>query len=210
MDGAHAHSGGLGQARAPWDPLGPGLTGCLALVPRSARWLVPALLLALGGGERSRIDPRARTLALLRVACVERSPYWRVRLERTADSLGIGPEEVEVVESDDWELTPALEPRERAAVLWADRVARRLARRDRRAHDEVRRWFDDEGFVELTLAASLTVMACRLANALRLEDSSEASGFPSPVPTELLRSWSGQMFDGSLFSRAAHPRSGSP
>ena len=36
--------------------------------------------------------------------------------------------------SDEWETAPAFTDRERAAILWADRVARRLARRDAPAY----------------------------------------------------------------------------
>lgn len=67
-----------------------------------------------------------------------------------------------------WETAPAFISRERAAILWGDRIARRLARRDGAAYRLVQAEFDGVEIVELTMIVSLTAMAARITNALRI------------------------------------------
>ncbi len=169
----------------------------LNVVPRSARWVLPAAAAAFAGTEGSTITPRERALVLLRVAAIDRSPYWRTQVEGVASDLGITFDEVTVVESDEWDTVPAFGDRERAAILWADRVARRLARRDRLAYEAVRAVYDEDEFVELTMIASLAAMHTRIANALRITPEAPTGLAPRrrPVPDEMFRSWSRVMFD---------------
>ncbi len=169
----------------------------LAAVPRSARGVLPAAAAAVAGTEGSTITPRERALVLLRVAAIDRSPYWRTQAEGVASELGITADQVAVVETDEWETVPAFDERERGAILWADRVARRLARRDRQAYETVRAVYAEHEIVELTLVASLAAMHTRLANALRIEPEPPAGLVPRrrPVPDEAFRSWSASMFD---------------
>lgn len=196
-DGSSLASRLGGEALTELRGLGIPLVDRLGLVPRSARWVLPTFLLAFAGHAGSCLEHRIRTLALLRVAALEHSPYWRETLGRTARALAIPHEEVELLRSDEWEVSAGLEPRERSAVLWADRVVRRLARRDRTAYEAARRWFDDEAFVELTLVASIAVMACRVANALRLPVGGQHAdqAVPRPVPAASLGRWVERTFD---------------
>jgi alkylhydroperoxidase family enzyme len=186
---------GIGSAHA-WDP-GAGLAGRLQEVPRSGRWLLPALAAAFRGTESSTIEPRTRALLLLRVASVDRSAYWRLQLEPAARELGVSDDELALVESDEWESMPTLSDRERAAVLWGDRVARRMARRDMKAYERVRTVFGDEEIIELTLVASLAAMADRFANALRIPSEGPIGLSPErePVAESALAHWTERMFD---------------
>ena len=65
------------------------LTRQLQSSPRSARWILPALAAAFRGTEESTVDPRSRVLLLLRVASIERSPYWRLQWEHAASGLWV-------------------------------------------------------------------------------------------------------------------------
>jgi hypothetical protein len=133
---------------------------------------------------------------LLRVAAVDRAPYWRLQLEAGARKLGITEDELVLIGSDEWEISPGFSERERAAILWADRVARRLARRDKRAFETVREHFSDEELVELTLVASLGSMADRLTNSLRIHPEPPIGISPGMGrPDESLRAWPSRMFD---------------
>ena len=168
----------------------------LAEVPRSARWILPTLTAAFCGTDVSTLGVRTRSLVLLRVAAVDRAPYWRLQLEAEANDLGITEDELVLVGSDEWEISPGFSERERAAILWADRVARRLARRDKRAFETVRAHFSDEELVELTLLASLGAMADRLTNALRVSPEPPVGLSPGAKGSdERLRAWPRQMFD---------------
>jgi alkylhydroperoxidase family enzyme len=176
---------------------GGGLGRTLGEVPRSARWILPAAAAAFGGTETSAIGQRERALLILRVASIERSPYWRTQIEGVAGDLGLTEDEITLVESDEWETAPAFDDRERAAILWGDRVARRLARRDRKAYEEVRTIFDEDAFVELTMIASLAAMHARIANALRIvpEPPTRLAPRARPIADDVFRAWNASMFD---------------
>lgn len=171
----------------------------LAEVPRSARWILPTLTAAFCGTDVSTLGVRTRSLVLLRVAAVDRAPYWRLQLEAEANELGITEDELVLVGSDEWEISPGFSERERAAILWGDRVARRLARRDKRAFETVRAHFSDEELVELTLLASLGAMADRLTNALRIPPEPPIGLSPRVGGSdEKLRAWPRRMFDSDV------------
>lgn len=176
---------------------GGGLERALGQVPRSARWILPAVAAAFAGTETSAIGQRERALLILRVASIERSPYWRTQIEGVAGDLGLTGDEITLVESDEWETAPAFDDRERAAILWGDRVARRLARRDRVAYEAVRAVFDEDAFVELTMIASLAAMHVRIANALRIVPEPPTGLAPRarPISDDVFRAWNASMFD---------------
>jgi alkylhydroperoxidase family enzyme len=179
-----------------------GFVEVLADVPRSGRWILPALAGAFRGTDVSMLDPRIRALVLLRVAAVDRAPYWRLQLEAGGRELGITDDELALVGSDEWEVSPAFSERERAAILWADRVARRLARRDKRAFEIVRAHFSDQELVELTLVSSLGAMADRLTNALRIAPEPPiglSPGVAGPADA-VLEAWPARMFGADLIA----------
>lgn len=178
----------------------------LGTVPRSARWILPALAAAFEGTDVSTLEPRTRALLLLRVAAVDHAPYWRERFEVAARGVGISDDEVELVGSGEWERVPVFTDRERAAILWGDRVARRLARRDGVAYRIVREEFDDVEIVELTAIASLAAMADRLTNALRISPEKEGGLTPAdgPIAEEAFRRWSRSMFQSGTAATWTH------
>ena len=177
-----------------------GLIEVLSDVPRSARWILPTLAAAFGGTDASTLGLRTRALVLLRVAAVDRAPYWRLQLEAGARDLSVTEDELLLIASDEWEFSPAFSERERAAIRWGDRVARRLARRDKQAYEAVRAVFTEAELVELTLLASLGAMADRLTNALRVAPEPPTGLSPGAVPTTAgnLEAWSYRMFDTDL------------
>jgi alkylhydroperoxidase family enzyme len=177
-------------------PLSSGLATTLSAVPRSARWVLPTFAVAFHGGDVSTLEPKLRSLVLLRVASVDRAPYWREQHEASAATVEITPDELALVTSDEWETAPAFTDRERAAILWGDRVARRLARRDAAAYRTVREHLSERELVELTATVSLACMANRLTNALRISPERPTGLSPGgPAMDEALARWSHEMFD---------------
>ncbi len=157
---------------------------------------------AFHGFEGSTIEAKTRALLLLRVAAVDRCVYWRLQFEVAARKVGATDEEITLTESEEWEMTPAFTQREFAAVLWGDRIARRVARRDMKAHEVVRASFHESEFVELTLVASLATMADRLVNSLRIapEEPNGLSPSEDPLPMSAFAEWSRSMFDSGTLS----------
>ncbi len=186
----------------PITPIPKGLVEVLSEVPRSARWVLPSLAAAFGGTDASTLGQRTRALVLLRVAAVDRAPYWRLQLEPRARELGVTEDELLLIESDEWEVAATFSERERAAIRWGDRVARRLARSDKRAYDAVRAVFTEAELVELTLLSSLGAMADRLTNALRIAPEPPVGLSPGrgATPAENLEAWPASMFDEDLIA----------
>lgn len=186
-------------AGTPATPQPRGLIEILSDVPRSARWILPTLAAAFGDADVSTLGLRTKALVLLRVAAVDRAPYWRLQIEAGARDLGITEDELVLIASDEWEISPGFSERERAAILWGDRVARRLARRDKKAYETVRAAFSEVELVELTLLASLGAMADRLTNALRIAPEPPVGLSPggAPMPADL-EAWSARMFETDL------------
>jgi len=104
----------------------------------------------------------------MRVAAFDRAPFWRTQFETAAPSVGITPDEAQLVGTDEWESAPTFSERERAAITWGDRIAKRLARRDAAAYRVLKEHCSEEEIVELTAIASLAAMADRITNALRI------------------------------------------
>jgi alkylhydroperoxidase family enzyme len=174
-----------------------GLVPTLALVPRSARWVMPTFASAFRGTDASTLEPRLRTLAIMRVCAVDRAPYWRTQFERSAPALGISDDEMRIIGSEEWETAPAFSDRERAAITWADRVAKRLARSDGAAYRLVQTHCTIEEIVELTAIASLAAMATRITNALRIAPE-PAIGLTAAGGAMDAQAWQRQMFDEGL------------
>ncbi len=59
-------------------------------------------------------------------------------------------------------------PREKAAVLWAEHVTKNTAKTRDDVFEEVRRHFDDQEFVELTMVITYFNMRNRFQDALRI------------------------------------------
>lgn len=173
----------------------------LSAVPRSAQWILPTFASAFVGVDVSTLEPKVRALVLLRIASIDHAPYWRQQLEACAPELGITPDQLLVVATDEWDDVPAFSPRERAAIRWGERVARRTARRDRAAYEEVMAQFDEQELVELTLVASLACMADRVTNALRIspEPATDLSPSAEPLTDADLVGWSRSIARGVTF-----------
>lgn len=180
----------------------------LGLVPRSGRWALPVLAAAFRGTEGSTVEPRVRALMLLRQAAHDRAPFWRRSFESAALALGVPRDVVTVVQGDEWEWAPGLTDRERAAVQWGDRVARRLARRDAGAYTDLCAAFSPDEVVELTLVASLAACFHRFTNAVRLDGTApeELTPAPGPVAERDLAWWAAHMFDDVAPAGAAGER----
>jgi alkylhydroperoxidase family enzyme len=73
------------------------------------------------------------------------------------------------VSSDDWEACGLFDDRDRAAILWADRVTRNEAHADPDAWARVRAVFTEPQAVELTLVACLFNFLNRFNDTMWLE-----------------------------------------
>ena len=85
-----------------------------------------------------------------------------MRLGRVAK---LSDEEIAAASTDEWATSELFDEREKAAILWADRVTRNIAKSDTEAQNRVRRQFSEPELVELTMAI------CQFALLNRFNDS---------------------------------------
>ena len=94
---------------------------------------------------------------------------------------------------DEYRHSPRFSERERAAVLWAEHVARNTARYRDDVFDEVRRQFDDAELVELTGVCGLFAQSNRFQDSLLMpiEEQSEVNkiGLSIQVNTDRLKAY---------------------
>lgn len=98
---------------------------------------------------------------------------------------------------DDWQHSSVLDARDRAAVLWADRVTRNVAATDDEARAEVQRHFLPPELVELTLVIGEFAFLNRFNDSLWMDlDDGAPEGANLYIEPEQFRRYAGNMYDG--------------
>ena len=90
------------------------------------------------------------------------------------------------ISSDDYLTSRRFSPRERAAVLWAEHVAKNTARERDDVFEEVKKHFSDAELVELTAAGAQFISTNRIHDSLHIpiEDQSEVDKIKGKVHAE--------------------------
>lgn len=83
-------------------------------------------------------------------------------------AAGISDEQVEVIGTDDYMDSPHLNPREKAAVLWAEHVTKNTARSRDDVFEIVKQQFNEAEIVDLTLICSFFNMFNRVTDSLKM------------------------------------------
>ncbi|MPZ24778.1 MAG: carboxymuconolactone decarboxylase family protein [Dehalococcoidia bacterium] len=123
--------------------------------------------------ERSKLDPRWRELAIMRVAWRNGADYEWGQHVAFARRAGLTDDEIEAVK--DWTGSDALGPRDKAVLRFTDEVE------DRRLTDEawntVAEFLDDAELVELTVSGGFWSMVGRFMLAVQIEREPGTPGF---------------------------------
>ena len=90
------------------------------------------------------------------------------------------------ISSDDYLASPRFSGRDRAAVLWAEHVAKNTARERNDVFEEVKRYFSNAEFVELTGICGFFAASNRFQDSLRIpiEEQSEVEKIKKSVRTD--------------------------
>lgn len=91
-------------------------------------------------------------------------------------AAGISEDQINAIGSDDYMESPHLNPREKAAILWAEHVTRNTARHRDDVFEIVRQQFNETEIVDLTLICGFFNMFNRLTDSLRM---------PIEIPSEV-------------------------
>ena len=96
---------------------------------------------------------------------------------------------------DEWQHLPAFDGRDRAAILWADRVTRNVAGEDAEARAEVERHFSPDELVELTLAIGLFAFLNRFNDSMWMDlDEGAPTGANLYIEPEAFRRYASGMY----------------
>jgi len=124
--------------------------------------------------HQTGIDERARELAIMRVAILNRVDYvLDIHKARYAGPAGVTPGECEAVA--DWERSGLFGPRERALLAYVDAMTRDVEVTDA-VFDALREHFSEGETVELTVLVGAYNLHTRVLKALRVDPESNEGG----------------------------------
>lgn len=167
-----------------------------AYAPHMARWWIPMIAAIQRGGEGANLEPRIKELVVLKTSTLNECAFCtghNVNLGRLA---GLTTDEIEAVSGDDWASWPTFDDRDRAAVLWADRVTRNIADGDVEARRQVEAQFSEVEVVELTLVSCLFAMLNRFNDSLwlDLDDTGAPAGSNLHIPQASFARYASTMY----------------
>ncbi len=139
-----------------------------AHIPHLGKLFLPFHVALVHEGVGSRLPGVLKALVLVRTSHVNDAPYSLAHRTAMARAAGITSEQLGLIASDDCAASPQFSARERAALAWAEHVARNAAKHRNDVYERVRGNFSDAGIVELTGLCAISSKVDRIQNALRI------------------------------------------
>ncbi len=115
--------------------------------------------------SQTKIDPRLRQLAILRVGQICGSPYEIHHHEKLARIVGLGDPEIEATRG---KAVSMLKSRERAVIRFAEEMTRDVKVSEETFH-EVRSFLSERELTELALITSFYSCICRFLETMEIE-----------------------------------------
>ena len=116
--------------------------------------------------SQTKIDPRLRQLAILRVGRICRSPYEIHHHEKLARIVGLGDLEIEATRGTNAVLM--LKSDEQAVIRFAEEITRDVKVSEKTFH-EVRTFLSERELTELALITSFYSCICRFLETMEIE-----------------------------------------
>ncbi len=167
-----------------------------AYAPHMARWWIPMIAAIQRGGEGANLDPRIKELAVLKTSTLNECAFCTGHNVNLGKLAGLSPAEIQAVSGEDWASCPTFDERDRAAILWADRVTRNVADVDVEARRVVESQFSPVEVVELTLVSCLFAMLNRFNDSLwlDLDDTGAPAGSSLHIPQSYFARYASTMY----------------
>jgi len=123
---------------------------------------------------KTTLDAALREMIILRVSLLNGAEY-QARIHGASHALkaGLSAEQIAALATDGQDST-LFSPAQRAALAWTDAMTRQIEVPDA-LHDELKKHFDDQAVVEITVLAGAYNMHTRVARALRIEPEAAAN-----------------------------------
>ncbi len=113
------------------------------------------------------LDAALREMIILRVSILNGAEY-QARIHGASHALQAGLTAEQIAALDAWQDSTLFTPAQRAALAWTDAMTRQIEVADP-LHAELKRHFNDQAIVEITVLAGAYNMHTRVARALRIE-----------------------------------------
>jgi AhpD family alkylhydroperoxidase len=116
---------------------------------------------------KTTLDAALREMIILRVSLLNGAEY-QARIHGASHALKAGLSTEQIAALDHWQDSDLFSPGQRAALAWTDAMTRDIEVPDA-LHAELKRHFNDQAVVEITVLAGAYNMHTRVARALRIE-----------------------------------------
>lgn len=145
-----------------------------AQIPYTAKYFLPFQVALEREGAGGVLGAALKAMVLLRTGCINTAPYSIAHALAAGRAAGLAEAQLAAVMADDCMRSAQLSVRERAALLWAQHVAKNTAKFGNAVFDEVRQSFSDAELMELSALCALANMMDLVRNALAIPPESPA------------------------------------
>jgi uncharacterized peroxidase-related enzyme len=139
----------------------PAFFGTMARVPEALATFVPFYTSVIEGGT---VERKYKELAYLKTSLINGCEYCFRAHSASGKKNGVTDEQIKALAF--FLRSPAFDAQERAVLLYAERVTRGASAIRPPALDELKRYFNDDQIVELTLTISIANLTNRFNDAL--------------------------------------------
>jgi uncharacterized peroxidase-related enzyme len=142
----------------------PNMFGLMAHRPDVLRKFLPFYSAVMEGGT---VEHRYKELAYLKTSLINACEYWTRAHTASAKRIGITEEQIRALVF--YQRSKLFDEKDKAVILFADRVTRGSAAMRDTSLAELRKFFNDDQIVELTLVTCEANLTNRFNNALDAE-----------------------------------------
>jgi uncharacterized peroxidase-related enzyme len=139
----------------------PAFFGTMARVPEALATFVPFYTAVI---EHGTVERKFKELAYLKTSLINGCEYCFRAHSASGKKNGVTEEQIKALAF--FHRSPAFDAKEKAVILYADRVTRGAAAMRPAEVDELKQYFNDDQIVELTLAISVANFTNRFNDAL--------------------------------------------
>ena len=155
----------------------------LARVPLVSKLLLPFNASMQREGAGSLLTSKIKEMVIIKTSHINGCNYWFAHNSSLGQAAGITEDQVIEIGTDEYIDSDLFSKREKAALLWATHVTLNTAKKDNGVYEQVRKEFDEQEIIELTLISSFFNFFNRVMDSLQVpvEEQKEVDKIKSSV-----------------------------
>ena len=148
-----------------------------------AKMLVPFNATVQREGAGSILTSKLKEMVVIKTSHINECSYWFAHNTSLGKAAGITDEQVIEIGTDEYLNSHLFTKREKAALLWATHVTLNTAKLENGVYERVRKEFDEQEVVELTLICSFFNFFNRVMDSLKVpvEEQKEVDKIKSSI-----------------------------